>query len=516
MEVERLLWPPAGRLARGSRSVAPRRRGDGTFRFVVATGVGATAVLAVAATRLSPARTIPVLLALAGVGAGLLARKSVVRRVPRQPASPIGERDARAWRDRAFKGPRVFFYLGVLTITQLTWRVPLGGFTVSDVFFFIAVALAALVSLSTRYKVMAAVPDTGLWAGIFIFAIGALLSSFSAAHSASSFATLARFVYVTGLWFVLASIVLSRGEHVERAIVLWVTSAAITGAAAIGQYLFGDVIPSTTRFYGRMTGFTQHVNDLGGVTSIALAPAVVLATSGSRRAGRRLYAGFCTALIGAGLILSGSVGGMLAAAVAIGMLLISSRSVGRVLAVVAILVALGSASFALSSGDIATPAKRFAAATGSEGTDRDTLRARLRTFDEAWDRVTTKPLVGTGMGPSNGTLSSGYRVHNMVLGPWVEAGILGAVGMIVILSSVAGLVRAAARRSFRISEWRLAIGLAAAFVALVSFGMGAPVLLQRYGWIPAALIVAFRGVQRAANPSARSPLGSGVKRPVTV
>ncbi|MCA1705958.1 MAG: O-antigen ligase family protein [Actinobacteria bacterium] len=468
-------------------------------RRIVVGGVACAAALAVLVTRLAGGTIVLLLAAITCAGVGLAARRALTRTEPDRDRSGYAKTESLDWRSRAFRAPRLFFYLGLVTITQLTFRLPVGGLTLSDAFFFVSIVLTALRVLSSRFSVVQLIPQSMLGVGTLILTVGGIVSSLGAVDPLSSIGTLLRLVYLTAVWFLLGAVVLVRAEHVDRAVVCWISSAALTGAAAIVQFLFGDVVPSTTIFFGRMTGFTQHVNDLGGVTGIALAPAIVLTLSRSRAAPKRLFAGLCLLLIGAGLLLSGSVGGMVAAVIAVLVLLSSGRAMGRLLVILSLLALVATVTLAFSTDvDIATPAKRFAVATGSEGTQGDTLAVRLLTFEEAWERISENPFVGVGLVPANATLESGYRVHNMVFSLWLEAGILGAAGMVVILLSVARLVSLSARRAYNASEWRLAVALGAAFAAFVAFGMGAPVLFQRYGWAPAAIVTALRARQRVS------------------
>src|SRR4029079_3654230 len=61
--------------------------------------------------------------------------------------------------------------------------------------------------------------------------------------------------------------------------------------------------------WGRMTGFTQHFTHLGGLVAIAFVPALMFAVDGRGRAQRAVCL-TSIALLAAGLLLSGSVGGM--------------------------------------------------------------------------------------------------------------------------------------------------------------------------------------------------------------
>ena len=66
-----------------------------------------------------------------------------------------------------------------------------------------------------------------------------------------------------------------------------------------------------------MTGFAEHVNDLGGVTSIALVPALYMATKNGRKFWVTMTLWFVGCLILAGLVWSGSLSGILAASTAV-------------------------------------------------------------------------------------------------------------------------------------------------------------------------------------------------------
>ena len=91
----------------------------------------------------------------------------------------------------------------------------------------------------------------------------------------TSVITLIKYLYLIAVWFWLGSVLLQTPTQVQTAIVLWTTSAALSGLGALLQ-LFGMGLFQERRPPGRMTGFTEHVNDLGGLTSIALIPAIMI------------------------------------------------------------------------------------------------------------------------------------------------------------------------------------------------------------------------------------------------
>ena len=178
-----------------------------------------------------------------------------------------------------------------------------------------------------------------------------------------------------------------------------------------------------------MTGFTEHFNTLGGLAATAFVPALMLAVD-SRRGRVRLVGLASTGLIAAGLLLSGSVGGLLAASVGT-MVWLALRGVSvRIVIGAAVVVACG---LVLMSGSRATdapsPVERVERATSSERQDEGTggtIYTRIEGFALAWDRIAEQPFVGVGLDPETSVESlDGHAVHNLVLGPWYTAGLLG-------------------------------------------------------------------------------------------
>ena len=157
---------------------------------------------------------------------------------------------------------RLFFYLGLLTICQTVFR-PILSFTISDWFFLISLILAALERSMRRSKIISFPPY--LICGLFLFTLGGIISSGFSQTPASSFFAFLKYFYIIAIWFWLGMLLLERPEHIKTSIILWTISAALSGSGALVQLIWGDVIPGTTPVWGRMTGFTEHVNDLGGV-----------------------------------------------------------------------------------------------------------------------------------------------------------------------------------------------------------------------------------------------------------
>jgi O-antigen ligase len=111
-----------------------------------------------------------------------------------------------------------------------------------------------------------------------------------------------------------------------------------------------------------------------------------------------------------------------------------------------------------------------------------------------------------------GVVSYQYDVHNLVIGTWYKAGLFGLIGLLMAVFAVLRVGWTAILDSRTDSEEVVVAALLSSFVAFVVFAMGAPVLFSRYGWIPAALLLALRAVQlhepglrRRAEPRRTTP-----------
>jgi O-antigen/teichoic acid export membrane protein/O-antigen ligase len=410
--------------------------------------------------------------------------------------------------------PRAIYYLGLLLVALLTVRAP-GQVTFSDLLFLLSMVLAVADLIILRRNVPITIPLL-LLGGMAIFTIGGLLSSFQSEVAVHSVATVARLIFLTVFWFWLGTVVLTRREHVLTAIAIWATSAAICGAGAVAQLLAGDVIPDTDPIYGRSTGFTAHPNDLGGLCAIAFVPAVMLTVRQGLSSARRLLAYLVLLLVMAGLVLSGSVGAMIAALAAIFVWFALQRSSRRSLLPFFVMIAAVLALTAVQSirGD-PTPLARFHHVTEPAPGDAGagSLKSRIATYRVAATAIKRDPFVGVGLDLVSvtkpfGVVSYEYDVHNLVIGTWYKAGLFGLIGMLMAVFAVLRAGWTAILDSRADSEELVVVALLSAFVAFVVFAMSAPVLFSRYGWIPAALLLALRGVQlretglrrRAAEP----------------
>jgi O-antigen/teichoic acid export membrane protein/O-antigen ligase len=397
--------------------------------------------------------------------------------------------------------PRAIYYLGLLLVALLTVRAS-GQVAFSDMLFLLSMVLAVADLIILRRNVPITIPLL-LLGGMAIFTIGGLLSSFQSEVAFHSVATVARLIFLTVFWFWLGTVVLTRREHVLTAIALWATSAAICGAGAVAQLLAGDVIPDTDPIYGRSTGFTAHPNDLGGLCAIAFVPAVMLTVRQGLSSARRLLAYLVLLLVMAGLVLSGSVGAMIAALAAIFVWFALQRSSRPSLVPFFVMAAAVLALTTVQSiRDDPTPLARFQHVTEPAPGDAGagSLESRLATYRVAATAIKRDPFLGVGLDLVSvtkpfGVVSYEYDVHNLVIGTWYKAGIFGLIGMLMAVFAVLRVGWRAILESRTDSEEVVVAALLSSFVAFVVFAMGAPVLFSRYGWIPAALLLAVRAVQ---------------------
>ena len=416
-----------------------------------------------------------------------------------------------------FELPRRLYYGGVLLLGLITLRAA-GQVTLSDLFFLASFVVACAEFVVLPQRVPVKLPFL-LLIGVALFSLGGALSSFESYQTLKSIAVIARLVFLTVFWFWLGTIVLRRQEHITTAISCWVLSAAICGGGAIVQLLVGDVIPNASIDGGRATGFTAQPNDLGALTAIAFVPALMLASRPRIAAATRARSYALLLLVAAGLILSASVGALMAAGVATAVWLAFERISKHMLLTLAVLATCVAALLTLQSMRGApSPLDRLQSATTNSslpggGTQLGSVDQRVRTYRVAVARIKEDPFVGVGLDLFSVTRPFGieayeYDVHNLVIGLWYKTGLVGLAGMLIALVAILRAAWTAMLRSTSKSEWTVAVTLASSVVAFIVFAMTAPILFTRLGWISAALVLAFRGVQQG-KPRSRRRAGRG-------
>ena len=415
--------------------------------------------------------------------------------------------------DEEFAVPRRLYYGGVLLVGLLTLRAG-GQVTLSDILFLFSFLLACAELVVLRRRVPIRLPFL-LLIGIALFSVGGFLSSFESLQALKSIAVIARLVFLTVFWFWLGTIVLRSEAHVRKAINFWVASAAICGGAAVIQFVVGDVIPNASIAGGRATGFASQPNDLGGITAIAFVPALMLASRSRASLVARGWSYAALLLIAAGMVLSASVGALLAAAAAVIVWLALQRTSIHILLALAVLalslIVVSASGRATATRHVSGRSRTRRTVVGA-GTQLGSAEQRIGTYQAAIARIEENPFVGVGLDLRSITRPFGiesfeYDVHNLVIGLWYKTGLLGLTGILLALLAIFRSGWAAILGSRSADESRVAIALGCSLVAFVVFSMTAPILFTRFGWIAAALVLALRSVQqkREAPAPARPP-----------
>jgi hypothetical protein len=384
--------------------------------------------------------------------------------------------------NREYKITRILYYTGTMFLGEVAIR-PVSGITISDLFYLVSLILLFLIML-IRKKVY--FPKTSVWlvVGLFIFVIGGLLSSFGTFSPVSSVARVLRVPYIVLVWFILGTVVLNQPKYIKKAMIFWIISMTINGAIAIAQLKLN--IPLTSNQFGRMTAFTDHFNDLGGSCSIAWVPALALATT--TKGFKNIFFYLCLIAVGMGVMLSGSVSGIITVGVGTLLWIIMGRpnkkmfiSIGLLAAFVFIVIQIQSAN------GYVTPMSRFQSTTSSG--QNGTVLNRFETYQVALQDIENNPFVGVGFDDASNKTSTGFEVHNIFLGPLYQGGMFALFGILIITCVVIYMGVYISRNALSLTEYVISSSLLISYLCTIIFGMTAPLLYQRYAWIPAALIL---------------------------
>lgn len=392
---------------------------------------------------------------------------------------------------------RYFYYLGCASLTQLIVR-PLSSLTLSECFFFIALWFAVTGELASGKKISMRIPAM-IVVGVIMYTLSGLLSTINSSSVLGSLGVMVRFIYLTIIWFWLGIAILRNVKQVHTAMLFWLFSASITGAGAVAQLFWSNAIPGTEQVWGRMTGFTGHPNDLGGVSAVAIGSVWPLLISGGRSLGNLLTMYIIFAFLCAGLILSGSVGGLFAAISSLCLWVVFGKKLRSMLMLTILLSVVVSVILGVQTDINGNRVFQDMTSRVLNGGPTDpyggTLWSRIATYQAALQEVENNPIIGVGPQPGGAKTGTGFAVHNFLLGAWFEAGFLGIIGILTIIISVLGIGYTTFKQSVTREDKSLALALCLSSIAFFVYSMGAPGLYQRYGWIAVALLVALRACQ---------------------
>jgi O-antigen ligase len=146
-----------------------------------------------------------------------------------------------------------------------------------------------------------------------------------------------------------------------------------------------------------------------------------------------------------------------------------------------------------------SPVDRFLTSSEESQTADATLNTRMDASEAAWSEIQGSPVVGVGLTRAGAETATGLPVHNIFLAAWFQAGILGLLGVLAIAAFAIDAGWRAMRAARGEEERAMARALFASVLAFLLFAQAQPVLFQRYGWIPVALLVALRAQQASAG-----------------
>ncbi|AOY70092.1 polymerase [Arthrobacter sp. ZXY-2] len=249
-----------------------------------------------------------------------------------------------------------------------------------------------------------------------------------------------RFASVLGVFFIVLNL---RVRPTTKAVLLLIQLMGLVSAVfAIAQLFLGTgmQVQGLTRIAGTMA----HPNSAALLYGVALTASVVSFFAGiSRR--RSMIASF---IFAASLLITGSIGGVIAAVVMLSSYgLLAYRVPRRVRSVTVSLVAVTVLGFVLSPLGGAR-LEEFSTIDVSGGSESNSLEWRLGRWGNILSYWRESPLLGQGFGASTkGAMLNGYPPHNEYVRALVEVGIVGFVLIAVfVCASVWRIKKVASER----------------------------------------------------------------------
>lgn len=407
--------------------------------------------------------------------------------------------------DAALRMGRRFLLSGFAMSSLLLLRAP-GGFTVGDLLIVAAFVCAAI----GQSKPVVQPPWPLPLAAMLVF-IGGVISAANSSGASATVLVAVRvaFLLVVVPWTVL--VLIDSTEQMMRLLCWWVGGAAVcAGAAVIHSFTGSSVLGSTVTNAGRYSGITGHVSDLGGIATGGAAFALVSLSHNSAAVWQRRFLMACCASCVAGLVLSGSVSGMVSLAFA-GIVMVGRHGV-RIRRLVPA-VAAGVIVFVLVQSRLAatgslTPFQRLFQVTGrnADRASLETGESRLELARIAWRQIQQSPIVGRGFVPVDSRLIDDLAVHNVILAAWHGGGLIMVIG-------VALPIVVAFRRGWLRTDNLATEGLFLALTAVTVFAFTGPSVYNRYFWLPVVLVISESVVRiraRVTTIVAVSPAATGV------
>jgi hypothetical protein len=385
---------------------------------------------------------------------------------------------------------RVFFLVGLFLSSILTLRIG-ESLALGDVL----MALSALLLILAVSKPNVEHPSriAVVVGGIFLIS-GGCLSTAVSDSPLDSLLILIRVTYVALIlpWQTLK--LLDTSSRLEQGLDAISLGTALCASATVIQAVLGaSMFGGSATSAGRYSGLTGHVSDAGAISALA----VVLGLSHYRKLGGKLYRLIMggVAISGLiGLVLSGSVSGMLAAVVGVALLIsINGATPKQILlfSIAAVPAWLIAGTVLINQNHALSPLERFYQVTGMRsGPGENTMALRFATDAVGFERFTQHPITGVGLDPEASIVLGKLSVHNFWLAALYQGGIFFALGLTIIVapSLLAG---------WRARKLSMLCGATfASAVTAIVFALTAPSFFNRYFWLPVALLIAAIGVTR--------------------
>lgn len=386
----------------------------------------------------------------------------------------------------------------VFFASYTTWRVHFDYlYTISDVLFCVA---ALLLVASGRVNILPFGGLTILWYfGLLLMLAGLLVSSLLHGNGERWLIVAAQYVFAFGLLpMLLVHDVGSLLQRLVLSLVLGVAAMELFGATV---YFVTEHDYQTAQMFGfefitgnnRLGAFTADANWNAAVIAMTLPFAFYLG-----RIGRLSTAGttICIAILGLGLMLTGSFTGFTSAvgASAIYLAVAGERRFVRasvlLAAAVAILVAMG----AVKSLPDAFQRRVAGAIESGDVSAAGTYVGRSALMKEAWGMTDRTMLVGIGVDQYRVDSAQRMPVHNMYLLVWTEGGVFALIGwlMMMTLPIIISLYCLARDRG------TAGLGLAVTFV-FIAFSMASPHMYSRSWSVPLVVAMAVM-IHRLGRP----------------
>ena len=432
--------------------------------------------------------------------------RSAVTSIADRPARPAAERAPRVpWSQ--IRLPIYISALGIFLIGHN--QVDVATLPVSDVVFFVLAAYLWLLMLTGRSSRLAPAEfrrsSPRALAASVVLVVFATISGFASWEPTDSINIVVRLAYLTMLWFWMLRCLSVNRRAIATFLTAWRWGVVLSAVAAIAANA-GLIKLGLANSEDRQTAWFGHPNDLGGFLAVAV-PIFLLgvpATSNRRRATGPWRAGLL-GLIVFGLSTTGSMSAFLSAAVgsiAAGLAILITgprdrrRGHTHPLKVMGLTVAGIVALMMLARTD--TPVvERFTRfgegdqyVAGSVNDRGAANQAVVENFDDVL-------VVGHGLDHrAQQDLGTPLGVHNMYLKMLYEAGLIGATALVLLLLVTVQQAWRLLRATRATALHRDIAAVLGSVVAAILFSNFQPTSIQRYYWLPIAMIQCYWTLRR--------------------